>query len=130
MSMTEEMQQTQPYSDMPARKAVLIVGFVMTTLAILATVYSSLVFFFPALNFSDAVIAVDLIKGLYIASLVLSFIGVVLSVAGANTMKGLARLSFFFGTFAFIFSAAFLVVILFFDTLIPFGALGRLNSPK
>lgn len=115
---------------MPARKAVLIVGFVMTTLAIIATVYSSLVFFFPALNFSDAVIAVDLIKGLYIASLVLSFIGVVLSVAGANTMKGLARLSFFFGTFAFIFSAAFLVVILFFDTLIPFGALGRLNSPK
>ena len=46
--------------------------------------------------------------------------GVVFSVAGANTKKGLARLSFFFGTFGFIFSAAFLVVVLFFGTLMPF----------
>lgn len=123
-----EQTQTQPYSDMTARKIVLIIGFVVTTVGMLAMVYSTLVFFFPVFNFAGSVLAVDLIKGLYIASLALSFIGIILSVAGANTMKGLARLSFFFGTFTFIISAAFLVVVLFFNTFIPFGALGRLNQ--
>ena len=122
--MAKEIQsqtaQSQPYSDMAARKIVLILGFVMTLLGFLAMVYASLVFFFPAANFVKSVLAGDLVRGLYIASLALSFVGVVFSVAGANTMKGLARLSFFFGTFGFILSAAFLVVVLFFGTLMPF----------
>lgn len=122
--MTKEVQsqtpQSQPYSDMAARKIVLILGFVMTLLGFVAMLYASLAFFFPAANFIKSVLAFDLVKGLYIASLALSFVGVVFSVAGANTKKGLARLSFFFGTFGFIFSAAFLVVVLFFGTLMPF----------
>lgn len=124
LSMAKEIQsqtvQSQPYSDMAARKIVLILGFLMTLLGFLAMVYSSLVFFFPAANFIKSILAADLTKGLYIASLALSFVGVVFSVAGANTKKGLARLSFFFGTFGFILSAAFLVVVLFFGTLMPF----------
>ncbi len=122
--MTKEIQpqtaQSQPYSDMAARKIVLILGFVMTLLGFLIMIYASLVFFFPAANFVKSVLAGDLVRGLYISSLALSFVGVVFSVAGANTKKGLARLSFFFGTFGFIFSAAFLVVVLFFGTLMPF----------
>ena len=122
--MTKEIQsqtaQSQPYSDMAARKIVLILGFVMTLLGFLIMIYASLVFFFPAANFVKSVLGGDLVRGLYIASLALSFVGVVFSVAGANTKKGLARLSFFFGTFGFIFSAAFLVVVLFFGTLMPF----------
>ena len=122
--MAKEIQsqttQSQPYSDMAARKIVLILGFVMTLLGFLIMIYASLVFFFPAANFVKSVLGGDLVRGLYIASLALSFVGVVFSVAGANTKKGLARLSFFFGTFGFIFSAAFLVVVLFFGTLLPF----------
>lgn len=122
--MTKEIQpqtaQSQPYSDMAARKIVLILGFVMTLLGFLTMIYASLVFFFPAANFVKSVLGGDLVRGLYIASLALSFVGVVFSVAGANTKTGLARLSFFFGTFGFIFSAAFLVVVLFFGTLMPF----------
>ena len=122
--MTKEIQpqtaQSQPYSDMAARKIVLILGFVMTLLGFLIMIYASLVFFCPAANFVKSVLGGDLVRGLYIASLALSFVGVVFSVAGANTKKGLARLSFFFGTFGFIFSAAFFVVVLFFGTLMPF----------
>ena len=124
LNMTKEIQpqtaQSQPYSDMAARKIVLVLGFVMTLLGFLIMIYASLVFFFPAANFVKSVLGGDLVRGLYIASLALSFVGVVFSVAGANTKKGLARLSFFFGTFGFIFSAAFLVVVLFFGTLMPF----------
>lgn len=120
--------QSQPYSNMAARKIVLIIGFVMTAVGFLATIYASLIFFLPVLNFAKNILAADLMKGLFIASMSLSFVGLVLSVAGANTMKGLARLSFFFGTMSFIVSAAFLVVVLFFKTFIPFGALAELNK--
>ncbi len=113
---------------MAARKTVLILGFVMTLVGLLAAAYATAVFFFPSLNFVKNVLAVNVIKGFYIASLLFSFLGTVLSVAGANTMKGMARLSFFFGTVSFILSAAFLVVVLFFDTFVPFGALGLLNA--
>lgn len=104
---------------MAARKTVLILGFAMTTVGLLATIYASLVFFFPALDFFDNVLAIDLMKWLHIASLPLSFVGIVFSVAGANTIRGLARLSFFFGTMSFIVSAALLVVILFFGVWLP-----------
>lgn len=120
--------QSQPYSNMAARKIVLIIGFVMTAVGFLATIYASLIFFLPVLNFTKNILAADLMKGLFITSMSLSFVGLVLSVAGANTMKGLARLSFFFGTMSFIVSAAFLVVVLFFKTFIPFGALAELNK--
>ena len=111
--------QSQPYSNMAARKTVLVLGFVMTCAGFVAALYATLVFFFPTLNFLNGVLAVDLMKWLYIASLSLSFVGIVFSVSGANTMKGLARLSFFFGTLSFIISAALLVVILLFTTFIP-----------
>lgn len=113
---------------MMARKVVLFAGFFTVLGGFLFALFATLILFFPALNVIDTVLPVELIKTLYILALSFDFVGCVLCVAGANTAKGLARLSFFLCVVSFIVSAGFLVVILFFDTLIPFGALGRLNS--
>ena len=45
--------QSQPYSNMAARKTVLILGFVMTCAGFAATAYATLVFFFPAHKFTE-----------------------------------------------------------------------------
>lgn len=118
----------QPYSNMKARRIVLLVGFFIALAGFICALAASIVFFLPELNFVSSMIPVKLVEILYIASLALSFVGCVLCVAGANTLKGLARLGFFLSVISFIVSAGFLVVILFFDTLIPFGALGRLHA--
>lgn len=128
MSKDNDLQSKEPYSNMHARKIVLFVGFFVALAGFLCALFASLVFFLPDLNFVNSILPSQLVKILYFISLGLSFVGIVLCVAGANTQKGLARLGFFLGTITFVLSAAFLVVILFFSTLIPFGALGRLNS--
>lgn len=118
----------QPYSNMNARKIVLFVGFFIALAGFICALFATLILFFPDLNAISSILPVQLIKILYIMSLALDFVGCVLCVAGANTAKGLAHLSFFLAVISFIISAGFLVVILFFDNLIPFGALGRLNT--
>lgn len=126
MARIEEGQQ--PYSNMTARRIVLLVGFFITLAGFLCALFASLILFFPDMNAIDSILPVELIKTLYILSLALDFVGCVLCVAGANTSKGLARLSFFLAVVSFIISAGFLVVILFFDTIIPFGALSKLKA--
>lgn len=113
---------------MSARKIVLIVGFFIALAGFVCTLLSTLVFVLPDLNFVTSIMPVELVKILYILSLALSFVGCVLCVAGANTLKALARLGFALAVVSFIVSAGFLVVILFFDTVIPFGALSRLHT--
>lgn len=126
MARIEEGQQ--PYSNMTARKVVLFAGFFTVLDGFLCALFATLILFFPDMNVITSVLPIELIKILYILALVLDFVGCVLCVAGANTAKGLARLSFFLAVVSFIVSAGFMVVLLFFDTLIPFGALSKLKS--
>ena len=123
----QNVQNTQPYSNMKARRVVLVLGFVMTLLGFIAALYASLALFFPALCVPSDTLPFKTISTLYVVSMSLSFLGIVFAVAGANTQKAIARLSFFFGTVAFIGSAGFLVVLLLVN-FFPFQALGNLLS--
>lgn len=111
------MEQTQPYSNMKARRVVLVLGFVMTLVGFLIAAYAVASLFVPSINVFRNVMPINAICSMYVVSISFSFIGIVFAVAGANTQKAIARLSFFFGTIAFIGSAGFLVVLL------PFNAL-------
>ncbi len=126
MARIEEGQQ--PYSNMTARKIVLLAGSFTVLDGFMCALFATLVLFFPEINVVDTVLPIELIKTLYILALALDFAGCILCVAGANTIKWLAHLSFFLAVLSFVISAGFLVVVLFFDTLIPFGALGKLNA--
>lgn len=126
MARIEEGQQ--PYSNMTAHKIVLFAGSFTVLDGFLCALFATLILFFPEMNVIDTVLPIELIKTLYILALVLDFAGCVLCVAGANTVKWLARLSFFLAVVSFIISAGFMVVLLFFDTLIPFGALSKLKA--
>ncbi len=121
-----QIEQKPPYSNMAARKIVLIVGASLTAAAFVIALYATLAFFIPGMIAQSATLPGVIVKALYITALAGSFIGLVLSVAGANTKKSIARLSFFLGTVTFIVSAAFLVILLFFLNIIPFQAFGRL----
>ncbi len=123
----EQAQNTQPYSNMKARRVVLVLGFVMTIISFAVAIYASLALFFPSLCVPKDVLPFKSISTLYVVSMSLSFLGIVFAVAGANTQKAIARLSFFFGTVAFIGSAGFLVVLLLVN-FFPFQALGNLLS--
>lgn len=125
VNMKSKTENTQPYSNMKARKIVLLIGFIVTFLGMLCALYASLALFVPSANFIKNALPYNVICTFYIVSMSLCFVGLVLSVAGANTSKALARLSFFFGTVSFIVSAGFLVVLLLIN-FFPFGALGRL----
>ena len=123
----EQAQNTQPYSNMKARRVVLVLGFVMTIISFVVAIYASLALFFPALCVPKDVLPFKSITTLYVVSMSCSFLGIVFAVAGANTQKAIARLSFFFGTVAFIGSAGFLVVLLLVN-FFPFQAIGNLLS--
>lgn len=125
--MKKDIEQTTPYSNMKARRVVLVLGFVMTLASFVVALYASLSLFFPAIAVPADVLPFKAISTLYVVSMSLAFIGIVFSVAGANTQKAIARLSFFFGTVAFIGSAGFLVVLLLVN-FFPFRALGNLLS--
>lgn len=112
---------------MKARRVVLVLGFVMTLASFVVALYASLSLFFPAIAVPTDVLPFKAISTLYVVSMSLAFIGIVFAVAGANTQKAIARLSFFFGTIAFIGSAGFLVVLLLVN-FFPFRALGNLLS--
>lgn len=111
---------------MKARHVVLIIGLVLTLISFLCAVYASLALLVPAVNI-PGVLPYTVICTFYILAMCISFVGIVFAVAGANTKKPIARLSFFFGTVSFIISAGFMVVLLLVN-FFPFGALGRLLS--
>ena len=79
----------------------------------------ALVFFVPGFEVIKGTRPLIQIIYLLAAGLIACFIGIVFAVAGANTMKGIARLSFFIGSVSFIIGAALLIVALFFKTFIP-----------
>ncbi len=118
----------QPYSNMFARKIVLLVGLAITVIGFLAVLLGALVLFVPNLDVIKGYTPIMQIIYLLSAGLVACFVGVVFAVAGANTMKSLARLAFFLGTVSFIVGAAILVICLFFKTVLPLPALERLSG--
>lgn len=127
--MSERSQkQEQPYSNMPARKGVLIAGFVLSLISFVIVLISYLFLFVPSINIMPQVSPSVLLKWLLVAGIALGFIGTVFDVAGANTIKPMARLSMFFSTMAFIFGAALLVIVLLFRTVLPIDAIERLSS--
>ena len=126
MSKKKQAADKQPYSNMFARRIVLLVGLGITVLGFLAVLLGALVLFVPDLDVIKGYKPITQIIYLLSAGLVACFVGVVLAVAGANTMKALARLAFFLGSVSFIVGAAILVICLFFKTVLPLPALERL----
>ena len=127
MKRKDVVAQSAEISNVKGKRIVLAIGFVLSLLGFLLTAYATATFFVPSINFIDGASVFEVVKTAYIISLSLSFVGVILSVAGANSAKALARLSFFFGTLSFILSCAFLVVVVLFRIVVPLDALGRLG---
>ena len=126
MNKKSSEQNEQPYSNMFARRIVLLVGLVITILGFIAVLLGALVLFLPNLDIIKGVRPILQITYLMAAGISACFVGVVFAVAGANTMKALARLAFFLGTVGFIVGAALLVISLFFQTILPLPAIERL----
>ena len=112
-----------------ARRIVLLVGLCVVALGFIAVLLGALVLFVPDFDVIKGVKPIVQVTDLMIAGCVACFVGVVFAVAGANTMKGLARLAFFLGSVAFIAGAALLVISLFFRTILPLPAIDRLGEP-
>lgn len=108
---------------MGARKAVLMIGLALTIAAAALVVVGALnIFLMPNMFGSDS--PLDIILYLLAGGVIVAFVGVVFSVAGANTSKPLARLSFFLGINAFILGMGMLIVmLLFFKAIIPLPGL-------
>ena len=111
-----------------ARRIILILGAAITLLGFIAVLLGALVLFVPDFNVIQGMKPITQVTDLLIAGLVACFVGIVFSVAGANTMKGLARLAFFLGSVAFIVGAALLVISLFFQTVLPIPAMDRMGE--
>lgn len=120
--------QEQPYSDMRARRGVLVSGFVFSLIGFALVLMSCLFLFVPTLNFAKDVSPTLLIKWLLIAGISIAFISTVLTVAGANTKKSVARLSMFLSTTSFIVGAAILLIVLLFRSILPLDAIQRLSE--
>lgn len=113
---------------MGARRIVLLLGALITLLGFVAVLLGALVLFVPGFDVIKGTKPITQVTYLLIAGIAACFVGVVFCVAGANTMKALARLSFFLGSVAFIVGAAILIIALFFQTILPLGAIDRLNE--
>ncbi len=113
---------------MPARRAVLWMGFALSIVGLVVVALGALFLFVPKMRFIDGIQPALLLEIIFALGTGLCFIAVIFAVAGANTNKGIARLSFFFGTLAFIVGAAMLVVILFFRTILPLDAFERMTG--
>ena len=113
-----------------ARRIILLVGVGITVIGFIAVLLGALVLFVPGVDVIKGTKPITQITYLMIVGLVACFVGVVFTVAGANTMKALARLAFFLGTVAFIVGAALLVISLFFQTILPIPAMDRLGEPS
>ena len=129
--MSKKHSQTtepQPYSNMRARRDVLISGFILSLVSFALVLTSCLFLFVPSINFIPQASPSVLLKWLLIAGISVGFVSTVLAVAGANTIKALARLSMFISTISFIVGAAILMIILLFRTILPLDAIERLSA--
>lgn len=125
--MSKNAANMQQISNVKGKRATLTVGLVFCLLAFAILAYGTATFFLSKLNFLDGVNNYDFVKVCYLASLAVSFVGVILSVAGANGNVPMAKAAFFFGTLTFILSAALLVVVVLLHILIPLDAMGQLG---
>lgn len=117
----------QPYTNMGARKLVLFLGFVLCIAAFAIVLVGVLSLFIPnmSLNVGDLT-GLKSLTVIFACGLGLAFVGTVFALAGANTAKGIARLSFTLGLLAFIVAIAMLLITLLFKTILPIEALNRL----
>lgn len=120
------IQGTQPYSNMPARRGVLVTGFILSVASLILVVMSFLLLFMPEINLIHSSPSV-MLKWMLIVGISVAFIGTVFTVAGANTIKIMARFSMLFSTLSFIAGAALLVIVLLFRTILPIDAIERLG---
>ncbi len=101
------------YKQPAARKVVLFVGFGISLAALVVTILAALSFFVTGVGESlsaslgQPVLAFE--KILCWIGIATSFVGAVLSVAGANACKPIARLCFFFTIISFFMCIAILV---------------------
>ena len=128
----QTVQEQKPvYSNMGARRAVLMTGFGLSIAAVILVALGALNMFVMPNMFKTAhpINAVLLVLAIGAA---LAFVGLVFGVAGANTNKPIARLSFFFSINAFIIAVGMLIVLLLlFKLLIPIPGLeGFVRSAK
>lgn len=125
-------QPKQPYSNMGARKFVLMVGLALSVAAVALVALGAVnLLLIPNMFKSDK--PLDIILLLLAAGAVVAFVALIFGVAGANASKPLARLSFFFSINAFIIGVGMLIVVLFiFKGVIPLpgleGFLGGRND--
>lgn len=112
-------EKKEPYKNMKARKIVLLIGFILSAAGFALMAFSAVSLFVPN-DFAN----IELFIPVDIVACAVSFVGLILSVAGANTKKGLARLAFFFAVFGFIIAAGMLVVMLS-SQLLPLQAIER-----
>lgn len=117
----------QSVTNTKGKRATLTVGLVLSLLAFVITAYGTTTFFLPKLDMLTNVGVYDFVRVCYVIGLAVSFVGVILSVIGANGNVAMAKASFFFGTMTFILSAAFLVVVVLFHVFVPLDAMGQLG---
>lgn len=119
-----------PYSNMKAREGVLVAGFTLTLTSFLLTIICALFLLAPGLTMGVSNMShLKMLTIVLLCTVILSFVGAVFAVAGANTKKPMAKGSFFMGLMAFWFGLAMLILVLFFDNVFPIDALVRLSQP-
>ncbi len=133
MSKKKNIQNTlqeDPYSNMQARKTVLMIGLGFSVAAVIFLVLGAFdMFLFP--NMFKSQKPLDVVLILLAVAAGLAVVGLVLGVAGANTSKPIAKLSFFFSVNSFIISAGMLIVLLlFFKGIIPLPGLEGMFGVK
>ncbi len=122
---SEEKAIKVPYSNMPARIGVLIAGFTLTLIGFVAVGIGAL-FLFCGIKVGANPTVTD--AAFFLVGTVLSFVGLIFTIAGANARKSMARLSFLFGLLAFLIGLGFAIVLLFFNTILPIEAFYRLGA--
>jgi len=122
------LQNDAPYSNMQARKTVLILGFTLSVASFVMILLGCLLLFVPSIKFSSDTSPSVTLMWMFIAGIIASFTGTVFTVAGANTIRQLASFSMFLSSLSFIVGAAVLVIILFFRTVLPLDAIDKLAA--
>lgn len=118
-----------PYKNMGARKWVLFLGFLMCAAGFALVLCALLMLFIPSLSYKGTNMSpLQFYIYLYSIGVALDFVGIVFTVAGANTKKGLARFSFFLGSVSFIAGVIMLLISLLFKNVLPLDALKRMTD--
>lgn len=115
----------QPYKNMAARRTVLVIGLIVSIISLLLVAFGAMLFFIPSMNFFSAS-PLPVFMIIFGIGAGLAFVGLVFAVAGANTGKPLARISFALALIAFFVGMGFFIAGLLFHTILPVPAMERL----